>query len=325
MTTHRSTALLCAAASLGLLAWGCGLDVTFEPENRDLLAGYEPDTGQGEDAGDMSADGDDAAQPDPLESFDHLAWARTLEGQLQGACVDYEGLGQDLEALDLLGRYAAQLERFDPEATLEPTERAALWVNAYNALTVLGVVQERQEDPGFSVDKDGFVFFEVRRWDVGPWRLSLDLIEHGVLRGDATHASLANLEDEELRAALLAEHEKIGAFDARLHFALNCASRSCPDLRGEPFVAQRWEAQLEEQARNFLANPDKGAGPQGISMLFTWFKQDFEADAGSVRAFIEAHRGGGLEGVALDRSLDYSWRPNELEAGLAACAPTSDE
>jgi hypothetical protein len=323
MTTQRSNALVCTAALVALVAQGCGLDVTFEEDNRALLGAYEPDAGQADAMEDVADAAEDVGAP--LESFDHLAWGQTLDQHLQGACVDYQGLGEDLETLDLLGRYADQLARLDPQAALSPTERAALWVNAYNALTVLGVVQERQEDPGFSVDQDGFVFFAVRRWDVGPWRLSLDLIEHGVLRGDTGHASMANLEDEDLKAALLEEHARIGGFDPRLHFALNCASRSCPDLAAEPFDAQRWEGQLEAQARRFLADPSKGAGAQGISMLFLWFEQDFVDDAGSVADFLEAHREGGLEGVDLGSYLDYSWSPNELQEGLAACAAGADE
>jgi hypothetical protein len=67
---------------------------------------------------------------------------------------------------------------------------------------------------------------------------------------------------------------------------------------------------LQKALEAFWANPVKGAGSAGVSLLFTFCKPDFEAEAGSVRAFIEQNRKGGLDGIALDRSLNYDWTLN---------------
>ncbi len=308
-------------AGLGCVGWlcGCGLDVTFEERNRARLEAYDPN--HDEDAlGEQDAGAQDDAGP-TLERFGHAAWAGVLRGFLSGACVDYEGLGASDEGLALLDSYLDALARADLEgAGWDEQERAAFWINAYNALTVAGVVEERLRDPDFAVDQDAFVFFQTRKWEVGGLLLSLDLIEHGILRGDTAHASWLALDDEGLKEALEAEHGRLGGdFDARIHAALNCASRSCPDLALEPFEGGGLDAQLEARTRRFLADAGKGAGPDGVSSLFMWFEGDFEASAGSVGAFIEQHREGGAGGVRLDAYLPYSWEPNEQDEGLAAC------
>lgn len=297
---------------------GCGLDVSFEPENRAIIEGYEPDMGGVVDVG-GAADQGEEEEGAPLVGFGHAAWGAVLRSHLRGACLDYEGLGASEGSLALLGQYVDQLSRADLEGLGGAEERAAFWVNAYNALTVWGVVGARAEDPGFQVDRGGFVFFQERRWEVGGLRVSLDLIEHGVLRGDAGHGSVSGLEDEGVRAAVMAEHGRIGDFDARIHFALNCASRSCPDLRGEPYQGEGWEEALSAQTVAFLSDEGKGAGPEGVSMLFLWFFSDFARDGGDVEGFIGRWREGGVEGVALGRYLPYSWAPNALVEGDPAC------
>src|SRR5207253_925131 len=82
----------------------------------------------------------------------------------------------------------------------------------------------------------------------------------------------------------------------RVHFAIVCASLSCPDLRLEPYEASRLESQLDEQVAAFLSNPTKGLqpGPDGktarVSSIFKWFAGDF-AGSGGVAAFIRPRDG----------------------------------
>ena len=132
--------------------------------------------------------------------------------------------------------------------------------------------------------------------DGGGREYALDDIEHGILRREFK--------------------------EPRVHFAIVCASLSCPDLRPEPFVADRLDAQLDEQTRAFLANPTKGMvpGPDGktarVSSIFKWFRDDF-AGPGGVAAFIrataapaEAARVAGLTDAGL-AYLDYDWSLND--------------
>jgi hypothetical protein len=125
---------------------------------------------------------------------------------------------------------------------------------------------------------------------------ALDDIEHGILR-------------KEFR-------------EPRVHFAIVCASLSCPDIRSEPFQGARLNAQLADAAATFLANPTKGLepGPDGktarVSSIFKWFADDFAAQGG-VAQFIRrsadratAARLAGLTDRGLSY-LDYDWSLND--------------
>lgn len=163
MWKMMSRALWAGALVVGLT--GCGLDVSFEEKNRGLVESFVPES-EMPDAGMEEPDTDEEEAPS-LSTFNHAAWGGVLGLSLQGACVDYQSIGASDERLSVLSSYAEQLKRADLESGWTREDRIAFWVNAYNALTVMGVVEERQDDPDFRVDKDGFVFFQTRRWDVG--------------------------------------------------------------------------------------------------------------------------------------------------------------
>ena len=107
-----------------------------------------------------------------------------------------------------------------------------------------------------------------------------------------------------------------------MHFAIVCASLSCPDLRTEPYDPARLDAQLDAQAAAFLSNATKGLrpGPEGrtarASSIFKWFAGDF-ADSGGAAAFIRAKAGPALAGrlgALTDAGLaylDYDWTLND--------------
>jgi hypothetical protein len=289
---------------------GCGLDITFEDENRDLLERYDPDAGSA--APDAALDTGLA----DLDGLDHAAWGGVLGLHIQAACFDYDGLLASDEGQALLDQYLGQLERVSLPG-LGVADRAALWINAYNAITVRGVIAAREDDAAFRVDQDGFAFFQVQRARVGGIFVSLDMIEHVILRGDASHSSISAVDDA-TRDAALAQHDLIGDFDPRIHFALNCASRSCPNLRFEAYAGDTLEAQLQAQTVEFLDDASKGAGPDGISSLFLWFGGDFTAVA-PVDEFIEMHRTQGLDGVELGTYLEYLWSPNDFQDAEPAC------
>jgi Protein of unknown function, DUF547 len=131
---------------------------------------------------------------------------------------------------------------------------------------------------------------------VGGREYALDEIEHDILR---------------------ARHR-----EPRVHMAIVCASLSCPDLRTEPYVADRLDAQLADAARRFLANPTKGVQPGSdgrtarISLIFKWFADDFggaDGVARFVRAAADPSIGArltGLDGRGLTY-LDYDWSLND--------------
>jgi hypothetical protein len=101
--------------------------------------------------------------------------------------------------------------------------------------------------------------------------------------------------------------------EPRIHFAVNCASVSCPNLRNEAFVASRLNEQLDDQARKFINDKSKNnisANSAQLSKLFTWFKGDFTKE-GTVVAFINKYGTVKLSEKAKIDYLEYNWNLNE--------------
>lgn len=291
--------------ALALALAGCGDWTEYD--------GQGPAAAPAVGAGDLDESLGDVAT---AERLDHLI----LQGLLQRyvtfdgaqALLDYDGVAASAEARILLDQYLALLAAVDPTALADAAEVKALLFNAYNALTLRGVLAQYGGDPGWSVSDGGFVFFQQPAYVVGGVTLSLDQLEHGALRGDAEHASM-QAASAETRAALAAWFQAAGGeagFDPRLHMAINCASLGCPNL-AFAFDGPRLEAQLTQAVAAFLSDPAKGAGPEGISQLFTWFEGDFARGGyGGVADFIERGRPDGLAGVSLGEGLAYSWDLN---------------
>lgn len=235
---------------------------------------------------------------------DHRALGALLARHVRGDRVDYAGLVEDRAALQAcLDTFAA----VEPAAFATWTEpqRFAFWIDAYNAFT-LALVADHY--PLASIKDIGGLFDSV--WD-------RRFVPLGALFPEAGQEklSLNDLEHEILRPRFR---------DARVHAAINCASESCPPLRAEPYVAERLDHQLDEQARRWLADPTRNryelsAGMLRLSRIFDWFEEDFRRDAGSVQAWVAryaptevAERIRAEEGLRI-RYLDYSWKLNDVE------------
>lgn len=248
----------------------------------------------------------DPTPPAPRQGFDqgHGALAELLARHVHGDRVDYAGLVADrpsLQAyLDTLAAVGA-----DDFASWTEDQRFAFWIDAYNAFT-LALVADHY--PLKSIKDIGGLFDSV--WD-------RRFIPLGALFPEVGHEklSLNDLEHEILRARF---------HDARVHAAINCASQSCPPLRAEPYLAERLDRQLDDQARRWLADPTRNryelsTGTLRLSRIFDWFEEDFRRDAGSVQAWVAryapeevAERIASEEPLRI-RFLDYSWKLNDVE------------
>ena len=175
-------------------------------------------------------------------------YAALLKRVVKRDGVDYAGLKKGRAALDA---HVSSLKTVSAGAS--DGERIAFWINAYNALTLQQVLDTRPASGRYSVKEiDGF--WTRRKWTVAGRRVSLDEIEHKILR------------------------EKFS--EARIHFALNCASRSCPPLAPELYRADTLDVRLSEAARAYLADQSQNSFDQArkraeVSELFRWFKSDF--------------------------------------------------
>jgi hypothetical protein len=238
-----------------------------------------------------------ALELSPLDAL-HAPFDELLRRHVRKGKVDYDAL---VEERQTLRAYLGSLG----EASLDDASREetiAVWVNAYNAST-LELILDHWGRIDSIKDISSGKRWKAERWTVAGRRVSLDDMEHEVLR-------------------------PLG--EPRIHFALVCASISCPDLRSEAYLGATLDAQLQDATARFLSDRSKGLtigtskGFFGgtnheltLSKIFDWFEEDFEQDGGSVIDFILAH--GPADAVAfvtrhrddLDvEHLDYDWSLN---------------
>ncbi|MEM6286529.1 MAG: DUF547 domain-containing protein [Bacteroidota bacterium] len=233
-------------------------------------------------------------------SVDHAPFTAVLQQHVDAAGhVDYAALAADPAGLDAyLGRLAAS----DPSG-LPEDDRLAFYLNAYNAFTLRLVADNYPIESVLDVVGGPFIPsvnspFSVSFAVIGGEEVSLDDIEHGIIREEYD--------------------------EPRIHFALVCAAISCPPLRREAYVGDRLDAQLDDQARTFLANADKNrvdveAGTASFSKIFDWFKDDFGGSDDDLQRFMARYYDGEarrqLEAAALDVSYGpYDWSLNAQTA-----------
>jgi hypothetical protein len=224
----------------------------------------------------------------------HAQWTALLARRLERGLVDYAGLlREDRAALDdylaaLSATCRADYERWTPQ------ERIAFWLNAYNAFTVKLILDHY---PIASIREIGWLPGAAFRRQFIPMpglrggSISLDEIEHGTLRREFA--------------------------EPRIHFALVCAARSCPELRAEAYRGADLERQLDLQGRSFLRDParnrvDAARQTLQLSSIFRWFREDFEK-GGSLVEFVAPYLEPGAPDVRGFRVefLDYDWSLNE--------------
>ncbi len=286
-------------ALLALCVAGCGDFVRYEEDPPAPL-----ETG-GVEADERLAE---ATTLDHLE-FEGLL-ARSVRVDEQQTLVDYAAL-ESPEARVALERYLSTLRTVHPDQLEGREQRLAYWINAYNASVLFGVLASWEGDADYSVSNADFGFFRQRGHRLAGLDLTLDEIEHAIIRGDEVHPAL-RLAASDQKAGLEALHASLWGdedVDARVHVALNCASISCPNLLPQVWHAETLDAQLDAAARAFCADPSKGAGPNGVTPLFVWYAVDFDRSYGGTQGFVEAHRDD-VSGVDFDTFLTYDWTLN---------------
>ena len=211
-------------------------------------------------------------------------YARLLKKYVAGGGVKYaewKASAEDVAALQAVvdGIAAA------PVSTDKSKEQLAFHLNAYNAWILHEAVAKY---PTKSVKDVAFTFFLGNRITVAGTKMSFNHLEKEIIRP---------------RFA-----------EPRVHFALNCASRSCPPLRAEPYSAAKLDAQLDEQAHLYV-NSEHGVKPEGdgaaLSKIFDWYKEDFGGDA-AVAAFLKKYRTGKADFKKISYQ-EYDWALNETK------------
>jgi hypothetical protein len=222
-----------------------------------------------------------------LPRVDHAAWDTLLKEFVNAQHrVDYARLKK--EGSERLKAYIANLGRA-PTGPLPPDERKATLINAYNCFTIEWVVDNYPVQSIWSTPDP----FTKARHTLGGKKVSLDELE------------------SQLRA--------MG--DPRVHAALVCAARSCPPLKREAYVAERLDEQLDDNAREWLADPSlntfyPGQAKAEISPIFKWYDKDFDSYPGDLEGFLRQYAPPGVKEALGDRKpriqfKDYNWGLND--------------
>lgn len=186
--------------------------------------------------------------------------------------LDYGRLGVSPAYREYRTR-AASLRALDLTTLASREARPAFWINVYNALVIDAVITFNVRR-SIAEGRLGYLaFFRRAAYAVGGYRLSCDDIEHGILRANAGHPFIPGPQfgSGDPRLPLV-----VRPLDVRIHFALNCATRSCPAISA--YEAEHIDRQLDLAARSFVAvdmEIDQSRGVVRVSRIFRWFAKDF--------------------------------------------------
>ena len=225
---------------------------------------------------------------------DHAPWQRFLDRYVapNDDAINLVAYGDvSAEHADELNGYVRTLASIDPRQ-LNANEQFAYWVNLYNALTVVVVLDNPSKS---SIRRMGKGLFSFGPWDdelvtIAGEAVTLNDIEHRILR------------------PIWRDH--------RIHYAVNCASLSCPNLSQQAFTAENTESLLAEAELAYVNHPRGVAlvdGKLTLSSIYDWYADDFaDSEQGLLAHLAERHPRLGAELAAYQGRIryDYDWSPN---------------
>lgn len=220
----------------------------------------------------------------------HGEWTSLLQKHVNKAgLVDYKGFIKDSVKFNA---YLSELSDNAPANSWSKDEKFAYWINAYNAFTVKLITSNYPVKTIKELGAANPIIFINTAWDkkfftIGNKSMTLNTIEFKIIK-------------KQFR-------------DPRSHFAINCASISCPKLLNVAYEAKTLNAQLDQQGRAFLADDDKNkvaASNPKLSSIFKWYSGDFEKGQTKVE-FINKYASTKVNANANLDYLDYNWNLNE--------------
>jgi hypothetical protein len=221
-------------------------------------------------------------------TLDYSEYARLLQEYVRPDGVRYAAWAQQAEDRAALAAVLDQMAQV-AVSELSPAGQQAFYINLYNAAMLQAVFEHYPLNSVRNIGLIPFSIFKKKFIRLGDQSLSLDGVEKGIL---------------------LQEY-----FDPRIHFAVNCASQSCPPLRAEPFIASRLEAQLEQQTVAFANSPraaqvDADQRAVAYSELLKWYADDFPGEHPA--KYLNAYRSKKISTEYTVRWIPYDWSLNEL-------------
>ncbi|PHN08515.1 DUF547 domain-containing protein [Flavilitoribacter nigricans] len=229
----------------------------------------------------------DTAEPGPVEKpapvkatgADHSQWDALLKQYVSATGkVNYAGFKQDKTKLQA---YLDELAANPVQDSWSRTEKMAYWINVYNAFTIKLIVDNY---PVTSITK----LHNGKPWDV-KW----------IKLGSKTY-SLNEVENDILRPKYK---------DARIHFAVNCAAKSCPPLLNRAWTKDNLETYLDKQTKAFINNSKYNtlsARKAEVSKIFEWYAADF----GQLIEFLNKYSETRINNGATVNYKEYDWALN---------------
>lgn len=231
------------------------------------------------------------------QSFDHATWDGLLREAVRtdDGLVDYAALKAREGELDAYLKTISDVDL----SKLNHNEQFALLLNAYNAYTVKLILEHY---PGVRSIRDLSDPWKTRRYGVAGQTLSLDDIEHGLLRPIFR--------------------------DPRIHFAVNCASVGCPPLSAQAFVGRTVDAQLERATRQALSNPRYAVADGDnlrVTAILDWYGADmtdetYMGHAKTVPVWVARYANSDVKDLVKRKGgkpnlhfLNYDWSLNDVK------------
>lgn len=233
-----------------------------------------------------------------MDNVDHSIWNRLLHRYVDSdGYVDYRSWHKSVIDRQALSEYLNKLSQVNPQVSAGKDATLAFWINAYNAVTVYGILREY---PTTSIRNHTAKLFGYNIWKdlqlyVGGKAYSLEAIEHQTLR-------------------------KMN--EPRIHFAIVCASIGCPKLLNEAYSSGKVQQQLEANAMDFFSRPqnfryDVRQQRFYLSSILSWFAEDFgSGQAAQLKAVSrwlpdQTSRTAAQAGSGSISYLDYNWKLND--------------
>lgn len=218
--------------------------------------------------------------PSGAEPIQHIIFSQVLKKFVtEDGYVNYAAISNDIQ----FSEYIKLLQQTHPDANWSENERLAYWINAYNAFTIQLIIKHYPIESIKDIPKrwsKKFIQIENKKY-------SLEDIEHEILR------------------KLYKE--------PRIHFAINCASYSCPKLLNESFESETLDMQLDKAAKDFINDEKRNVIKKDlaqVSQIFKWFKSDFTS-ASSLKDYIQKYSETSIDQGTKIEYLEYKWELND--------------
>ena len=237
-----------------------------------------------------------------INQINHAAWNQLLGTFVNDrGGVNYGAWKSSPAATQALDAYLATLSRANPQLGSNRANQLAFWINAYNAMTVKGILREYPTSSirNHTSETGGYNIWKTMYLPVGNLHYNLDSIEHKILR---------NMNEP------------------RIHFAIVCASRSCPPLHVRAYQPEVIDQQLTFNTQKFFANPenfrwDPASRVFYMSSIVEWFGSDFGATQQDQLRYLARYlpqhaQAAAQQGAGSISSLNYSWDLNDSTGSL---------